>query len=80
MDNNGEKFTKTKMSFLRGDNFYFFERKFSSFIERMETVIRNEEAVVAELAVNDEIARKLRFENIAVAHLNIAAAQYGLTL
>lgn len=69
------------MSFC--DNFYFFERKFSSFIERMETIIRTEESAIAELAVTvvtDKITRKLRFENIAVAHLNIAAAQYGLTL
>ena len=67
------------MSFLR-NNFYFFERKFSSFIENMEAIIRAEETVVANPTFDEKNARKLGFENVAVAHLNIAAAQYGLSI
>ena len=67
------------MSFLR-NNFYFFERKFSSFIENMEAIIRAEETAVANPTFDEKNTRELGFENVAVAHLNIAAAQYGLSI
>ena len=67
------------MSFLR-NNFYFFERKFSSFIENMEAIIRAEETAVATPSFDEKNARELGVENVAVAHLNIATAQYGLSI
>ena len=62
------------------NNFYFFERKFSAFIESMEAAIRAEETAIANLEISEKITRKLRLESVAVAHLNIAAAQYGLSI
>jgi hypothetical protein len=62
--------SSNNMSFR--NNFYFFERKFSSFIENMEAIIRAEETAVANPTFDEK--------NVAVAHLNIAAAQYGLSI
>lgn len=57
-------------------NQYFFERKFSAFIDEMEGFIRKEEEMTSNCSVTEK-RESAGLENIALAYLNIAAAQFG---